>query len=421
MTVIAQVVDQHVEEAAILWLRRDCAVEEPHFKLEDVAQLDGQLDAHLDGMRIAEADSPGAGWQACERELKWNGPGEVFPAAILAWESNDPERIERVMQAARKSHECFRVLVSSLGWLADEQAHPQIERLLAHADPFEQRVGIAACAVRGRYPGKVLDRAVASRDPFLQTRALAAVGELARHDLLPAAKLAIDSPAAEVRVAAAWSVARLTEDEAAIKALQEAAISPTRRSSRALQLLLCRMKPTAAAAWINELAKNGEHARTAVIAAGIVGVPDAIPWLLQLMATPALARVAGEAFTMITGVDPAAAKFEANWPQGFTAGPTEDPADDNVEMDLDENLPWPDAPKLAALWDKRRGDFESRTRHLCGRPLTDDWLEDVLRNGYQRQRAAAALELALRRPDQPLFNVRAPGQRQKVLLGLRLS
>ena len=38
---------------------------------------------------------------------------------------------------------------------------------------------------------------------------------------------------------------------------------------------------------------------------------------------------------------------------------------------------------------------------------------DVLRNGRQRQRAAAALELALQQPGQPLFEVRAPGFRQQ--------
>jgi hypothetical protein len=51
--------------------------------------------------------------------------------------------------------------------------------------------------------------------------------------------------------------------------------------------------------------------------------------------------------------------------------------------------------------------------------MTEDWLEHVLRYGYQRQRAAAALELAIRRPGTPLFNVKAPGYRQQQLLGLR--
>jgi hypothetical protein len=47
-----------------------------------------------------------------------------------------------------------------------------------------------------------------------------------------------------------------------------------------------------------------------------------------------------------------------------------------------------------------------------GKPISIDWLEQVLRIGYQRPRAAAALELAILRPGQPLFEVRAPGFRQ---------
>jgi hypothetical protein len=44
-------------------------------------------------------------------------------------------------------------------------------------------------------------------------------------------------------------------------------------------------------------------------------------------------------------------------------------------------------------------------------------LKTVLRDGRQRQRAAAALELAIRQPSQPLFNIAAPGFRQQQILG----
>jgi hypothetical protein len=40
----------------------------------------------------------------------------------------------------------------------------------------------------------------------------------------------------------------------------------------------------------------------------------------------------------------------------------------------------------------------------------------TLRDGYQRQRAAAALELALLSPDKPLFEVRARGDWQQRLI-----
>jgi uncharacterized protein (TIGR02270 family) len=134
------------------------------------------------------------------------------------------------------------------------------------------------------------------------------------------------------------------------------------------------------------------------------------------MKIPALARVAGEAFSLITGVHIAYDKLEGPKPEGFEAGPTEDPADENVAMDVDEHLPWPDPKAVQAWWSGHAGQFAKRTRYLLGRPIALDWLNDVLRNGYQRQRAAAALQLAMLQPGKPLFEVRAPGFRQQQML-----
>jgi len=121
---------------------------------------------------------------------------------------------------------------------------------------------------------------------------------------------------------------------------------------------------------------------------------------------------------MITGVDIAYEKFEGEWPDGFESGPTEDSEDENVEMEPDEDLPWPNTELIEKWWWSHRGEFQNGIRYLCGKPMTMDSLQNVLRTGYQRQRAAAAIELAIRQPGQPLFEVRAPGFRQQELLGL---
>ena len=151
--------------------------------------------------------------------------------------------------------------------------------------------------------------------------------------------------------------------------------------------------------------------------AGAVGDPVFVPWLISLMGQLPLARLAGESFTMITGVDLAYRDLERKPPEDFNAGPTEDPKDENVEMDPDDSLPWPEPSLVQKWWDKNRGQFQNGTRYLLGKPMTPDWLNTVLRDGRQRQRAAAAMELAMRQPGQPLFNVAAPGFRQQQLLG----
>lgn len=137
------------------------------------------------------------------------------------------------------------------------------------------------------------------------------------------------------------------------------------------------------------------------------------------MSIPEYARAAGEAFCMITGVDLAYEDLDAEWPEGFQAGPTEDPQDEDVELDIDEDLLWPQAELIDQWWQRNGGRYQQGMRYLCGQLITDVNCRRVLGDGYQRQRISAALELALLKPDEPLFEWRAPGFRQQEWLGLR--
>src|SRR5664279_5087615 len=103
-----------------------------------------------------------------------------------------------------------------------------------------------------------------------------------------------------------------------------------------------------------------------------MGDPEAIPWLIQQMKPLPLARLAGEAFTMITGADLAYRDLEGKPPEGFIAGAGEDPKDENVQMDPDDNLPWPEPPLLHKWCDQPHGQFPNVTRHLPGKPMTTD-------------------------------------------------
>jgi uncharacterized protein (TIGR02270 family) len=181
---------------------------------------------------------------------------------------------------------------------------------------------------------------------------------------------------------------------------------------KALNLAMRLMDGAAALAWQKDLAASPSTLRLAVIGAGIAGDPALVPWLIERMNDPMLARAAGEAAATITGVDIAREGLEGKRPKGFKTGPSDDPRDDHVALDPDDGLPWPDAQSMAAWWDKANGRFPQGVRHLAGRPLAAGWLAQVLRAGRQPQRAAAALELAILEPGRPLFDVCAPAFRQ---------
>ena len=405
---IYEIIEEFAEEAAFLYLLRNNAVRAQHLTLKDLARLDERLEAHIDGLRVAGA----AAWDICKETFKNDDRG-IFPAAVLAFEDGNETRIRGVMEAASRDLRKSPILISALGWLSQQQAEPHINRLLADPSSFHRYIGIAASAIHRRDPGTHLEKAACDPEPLLRARALRAYGELGRGRELDPGKLRDDLRADDdgIRFFAAWSAA-LAGNTETIEVLKSFVEAESLYQEKALNAVLRRMQLSAALSWQKHLAQSSDTIRQAVIGTGIIGDSVLIPWLIEQMEIPILARVAGEAFTMITGADIALEELKGAWPEGFEAGPSDDPADDNLEPDPDENLPWPSAALIAAWWHKKKGNYPSGIRYLLGEPVSEGHLRQVLITGYQKQRSAAALELAMMVPGQPLFEVRAPGFRQ---------
>jgi uncharacterized protein (TIGR02270 family) len=153
--------------------------------------------------------------------------------------------------------------------------------------------------------------------------------------------------------------------------------------------------------------------RMLIQAVGVAGDPHYIPWLMEQMADLKVARLAGEAFSVITGADLAFIDLERRPPEDVELGPNDNPEDEDVGMDPDDGLPWPDPAKVRVWWEANRHRFPAGVRHFMGEPPNPENCRRVLREGYQRQRIAAALYLALLRPGTPLFPTSAPAWRQK--------
>jgi uncharacterized protein (TIGR02270 family) len=405
--VLEHIIAQHAEDAAFIWQMRAIATKSPHYALKDLAELDDRLDAHLEGLRIAGEP----GWGICKDALSLQGAGEFFVAAVLAFESGSEQWVQDVLTPGTVSRKLSRGIISALGWIAYEQVSPHIERLLNSESPTIQLIGLAAKAVHRKDPGSALQTMLSSSDVSLRGRALKAVGELGRKNLASLVSSSLSVEDSSLRWWAAWSGA-LLGDEIAIPVLQQCATQKGPYAVKSATMAIRRMSVEAAHRWIRALAENPETIRVALCAAGALGDPTSIPWLIENMAVPALARVAGESFTFITGIDLAYDDLDTDKPEGFEAGPTENPEDENVEMDADEDLPWPNTQLIEKWWFTHRIKFTNGSRYLLGKPMAIDSLKEALKTGRQRQRRAAAIELAMRQPGTPLFNTSAPGFRQ---------
>ncbi len=412
MPILDSIVSQHAEEAAFLWIQRDLAVRAAHYDLKDLAHHDGRIEAHFSGLRAAGD----AGWALSADLLeKDREAGEVFAAGVLSLESGNADRLAAVVNVAEAVPETVRGLVSALGWVERKALAGTVRDMLTHGSPFMRMLGIAACAVHRADPGAALEAGVADPDVRLRARSLRTAGTLKRFDLLPAIARGYGDDDEDCRFWAAWAGAMI-KDANAIARLRAFARPGSPYAARAFEVALRAMDPTAAVEWLKAIGKHKELRRLLIIGSGVVGNPVSVSWLIRQMTTPEHARVAAEAVAMITGVDIAEEDLEGEWPEGFKAGPSEDPEDEDVEMDPDEDLPWPEPAAVDAWWDANKSRFKSGQRYLLGVPIAPGPLKQVLRSGSQRQRYSAAMELALTAPDAPLFETRAPGKRQQALL-----
>ena len=107
----------------------------------------------------------------------------------------------------------------------------------------------------------------------------------------------------------------------------------------------------------------------------------------------------GRASRWITGVRPRGRRARPDRrPTGFEPSRATTRRSAAVAADPDEDLPWPEAVSVGRWWRENAGRFAGGSRYLLGRPVGRDAAEAAFRDGRQRQRKAAAYELAVAEP-----------------------
>ncbi len=420
---ITDIVDQHKENAASLWMIRDNAVGPSSFQLADLIRLDERIEANIDGLRIAEK----SGWSGSLDELDKGEAGDFFLAGVLALESGDADRFNRIIELGyaraaaaldglyHPAYDPWRGLVSALAWVDRTHVADTIERLLDTPRPRTRWLGVAACGVRRsvRQPG--FEAALIDRDPRVRARAGRAVGELGRVDLRAALGGLLTEADQDCRFWGAWSAVRLGFAEGA-GVLAEFTHCPGPLCDRALDILLRYLSLEDANSFIRPFARDPRRLRDVVNATGTIGDPVYVPWLILQTSDPAIARSAGRAVARITGADLVEQGLNGERPPDAGANGPDDTNHENVALDEVDWLPWPDPNKLRLWWEDSQAEFSVGTPYFLGVAKTsNDWIS-TLSLAQQHMRWAAALELALRSSHQAMFEVRARGARQAAQL-----
>lgn len=409
---IPAIVMQHVEESAHLRHVRSVLLRAPHVGLLQLGRIDERIAAHLDGVEVAGRYGVSLVHQALDRP----GTGPLFVATVRAIEDRDTDRLDKLLMLAESVPASRAGLLSAFGWVAAAGLKGITQGLLESASPWRREIGLAACAMHGVDPGKVLADAVRDACPGLRARALRVAGRAGRLDLLGAclARLADEDPNCAFEAArSALLMGDRTESLDRLEALAVRRDTGESCANAALRLVLKVVSPSRAQAMLAHLAKDAALIRRLIRGIAVAGDPHHVPWLIAKMEDLTLSRLAGEAFSAIVGLDLARRDLELKPPAGVEFGPNDDPFDLHVAMDEDEGLPWPDPEKLTAWWKSNAALFVPGTRHFMGEVAAPANCAQVLNTGFQRQRLAAAEYLVLLAPGTRLFNVCAPTWRQQ--------
>jgi uncharacterized protein (TIGR02270 family) len=415
--VIPAVLQQHAEDAAILHANRTLLTHAPHAKLHHLRRFDDRLEAHLDGLAVA-------GVQAApylRSELEKPSAGVCFAAAMhaISWARTDVAamaELDRLLILGANSSAGRRGLLSAFGWSDAEHLRGVVSGLLESQSPSRRLTGIAACAMHRVDPGLSSARRFEDASAPVRARVWRAAGELGKRELVSTAAAAIVDDDPECQFWAAWSAVLLGDKHSALDVVASVGAVPGPFRARAFQLVLQTKGPQSAHGWLATIARDPANLHWLIRGAGLVGDPAYVPWLISHMGDIKTTRLAGEALSLITGLDLAWLDLEVKPPENFESGPNDDPNDPNVDMDEDDGLPWPDPVKIQAWWHSNAPRFQPGMRYFMGQPLNRDNCLRVLKEGFQRQRIAAALYLSLLNPGTPLFEWRAPARRQQRLL-----
>lgn len=407
---IPVVVQQHFDTATMLRATRAVLLRAPHVRLQRLRRLDERLAAGVDGLAVAGDFGRGL----CLAGLEAPGRGTMFANAVCAIEARDPAWLERLLSIAEAVPEARIGLVSAFGWVSASALRGITRALLDSPHAFRRDIGLAACAMHLADPEAALEAAMADGTRPLQ--AIVAAGKLGRTDLLAGCLAGLQWEDPADRFEAARAALLLGDRQAAPRSLVALAETPGPWQMPAVLLALKVLTAQRSHALLEALAQEEAGGRLMVRGIGVAGDPLYVPWLIARMSDPKLARLAGESFSAITGLDLAAEDLELKPPGHTGAAPNDDPGDDRVALDEDESLPWPDPEKIEAWWKANANRFPSGSCCFVGGPVAPDHCLAVLRAGTQRQRIAAAEHLSLMSPGTPLFNTAAPAWRQQRLL-----
>ena len=188
--ILIDILEEHIEEADFLWQQRKNALSDRAYNLDDLAELEERLLAHLDGLVSGGNEA----WKLLEPMLSSGEEGEVFTAAFVALASNDPSKIDLVFKTFSDAE---GNVLNGICYAFKHTMNPDVEnilRALLNSDNERNLAPIIDSLSFRRVPidAAKLQTLLNNKDTQIAAAALRAVGRLRIKQLLEQAERLLD-------------------------------------------------------------------------------------------------------------------------------------------------------------------------------------------------------------------------------------
>jgi len=367
------IIEEHLESAAFLWSQRAARLRSPRAFVADLHGLETRLSAHLEGLRRAGPAVP-------ERLLEPTLAGddaELAAAATLALASGPPDAaVQKVIAAAAAAPpEVAAAIFEALKVAPGDGMDGALLAALRTTPRALHGLMLSALAARRVHPGP-MESLVAG--PFLRSAPAAVLSYGTRVPLdVPqeAITQALRSTSVAERDAGLELGMMLGMPEAFSRCAE---VSAGGQEAPGHPLLLLALAAPDGAELLRRATGNPATAAAALWAAGFSRDADLVESCLAAAREPALARLAGEAFSALTG-QAIEGPLVAPQPE---AGEDEEPVPDDSP---EEELPVPDPQALEAWW------REQQKKRAAARPVLTlaERLEELEATPLRRRHALA--------------------------------
>lgn len=428
-----RVLQQHLEECAFYWTRRQSALWSPAFDRLDVARLDGLVAANLRGVRLAGRPAIAA---ALRNFSRWKSADEAFVATytllqLATVEGPASYPFRELEQLILDNPGSVEGAAAAFFWSGAGRSNPCLKYWWHSNDATLMRAALPALIAFSDARELLIEQALSHESGAIRARAVRAIGQHRITAFNKRVQTYLTDEANDVQfeaAAAIYSMGHRGHADVVLKAMQVSppnstgwpvdnstetnkrqtvgpdevtTISATRGGLRKLLFWSAMSLDGQFMPWVQDCLSDPQRVRDAIWSLTFRGESTAFAILSQLLERRTETTLAAYAICHLTGLDLEAADLFAvdSTEEPTTDAPedahdffaTDSPVNDSL---VDDGLLEPDVPKLQEWLDSylEQTHFTSGQRYLAGRPLTEA-AEEQLGSGSQPARWQAALFL----------------------------